>query len=106
MTNTTVLDEILSDPCGPKEYYPWDHDLKCADKFFLDVCQRQKRFEIRKDDRPGGYQVGQRLLLREVNKNKEYSGRWAVVRVTYKTKFEQKPGFCVLSIALVDYWLD
>lgn len=47
------------------------HDLKITPKYFDDVWNGIKRFELRKDDRD--YQIGDTLLLREWDGEK-YTG--------------------------------
>ena len=41
------------------------HELKCWPEFFQPTLNAHKRFELRRDDRPEGFQVGDELLLRE-----------------------------------------
>ena len=48
------------------------HKLKVTPKYFYDVCYRNKRFELRKDDRD--YKVGDTLLLEEWD-GENYTGR-------------------------------
>lgn len=48
------------------------HELKIAPRYFNDVLQNGKRFELRKDDR--NYQVGDELILSEYVDG-HYTGR-------------------------------
>ena len=41
------------------------HELKCWPEFFQPTLNGIKRFELRRDDREGGFQVGDELLLQE-----------------------------------------
>ena len=41
------------------------HELKCWPEFFQPTLNAFKRFELRRDDRPEGFQVGDELLLKE-----------------------------------------
>ena len=41
------------------------HILKCWPEFFQPTLNGLKRFELRRDDRPEGFQVGDELLQRE-----------------------------------------
>jgi hypothetical protein len=78
------------------------HELKYWPEFFQPTLNGHKRFELRRDDRPEGFQVGDELLLKEwdsapacqsnwddkghghiVTKPKGYTGREVLVRVDY-----------------------
>lgn len=72
------------------------HDLKTWPEFFQATLNGLKKFELRRDDRPEGYQVGDELLLKEWDpeieepygpgeggKYKGYTGREVLVRVDY-----------------------
>lgn len=78
------------------------HELKTWPEFFAATRRGHKKFELRRDDRPEGFQVGDELLLREfvppgrtiqaadektipfqVGENGLYSGRELLVRVDY-----------------------
>ena len=66
------------------------HELKCWPEFFRHTVNGSKRFELRRDDRPEGFQVGDELLLREWNPEptqscvvQGYTGREVLVRVDY-----------------------
>ena len=70
------------------------HELKILPKYFQDVIEGIKTFEIRKDDRD--FKIGDILLLEEYDSNKEYvdindnltnySGRKIVKEITYILK--------------------
>ena len=74
------------------------HDLKTLPEFFQAAASGRKRFEIRRDDR--GFMEGDTLLLREFD-GLNHTGRSVRCLVTYRTTFEQKPGFVVLGIELL-----
>ena len=66
------------------------HELKCWPEFFQPTLKAHKRFELRRDDRPEGFRVGDELLLKEWNPKptqscvvKGYTGREVLVRVDY-----------------------
>ena len=71
------------------------HYLKTLPEFFQAVSSGKKRFEIRKDDR--GFMVGDTLLLQEFD-GTHFTGQIVRCVVTYRTTYEQKPGFVVLGI--------
>lgn len=73
------------------------HDLKTLPEFFRAVISGKKRFEIRKDDR--GFMLGDTLLLHEFD-GTHFTGQTVRCLVTYRTTYEQKPGFVVLGIEL------
>lgn len=73
------------------------HDLKIFPNYFHDVRIGIKTFEIRRDDR--NFKKGDILKLREWDPlNKEYTGEYIGVQVTYITNFMQKKGYVVMSI--------
>lgn len=80
------------------------HELKINPHFFDKVITGEKPFEIREDDR--GFQVGDVLLLREIEPNhagtnESYTGRKKAVEVTYKTDYAQQKGYVVMGISLI-----
>jgi hypothetical protein len=107
------------------------HILKCWPEFFQPTLNGIKRFELRRDDRPEGFQVGDELLLREWDPNvmpdycdpvtfkekeqQAYTGRECLVRVDYilrpddvpfrpEESFWESPiaaGFVIMSVSLV-----
>jgi hypothetical protein len=67
------------------------HELKCWPEYFHAVKSGDKKFEIRKWDRP--YKVGDRLLLREWDpKTGDYTGAIQKVMVTYLLDMTYLPG--------------
>jgi hypothetical protein len=77
------------------------HVLKCWPRFFREVKNGTKRFEIRRDDRP--YNEGDTLVLEEWDPStRSYSGEAVAVRVSYVLRGERdvglEPGFVVMSL--------
>ena len=76
------------------------HELKTWSSYYLDVVNRIKRFEIRKNDR--NFQVGDFLILQEYNPYTEsYTGSEVSAQITYMTGFAQQEGYVVLGIELI-----
>ena len=75
------------------------HKVKCWPEFFQPMLNGLKRFDLRRDDRPEGFQVGDQLLEQEWDPKlvsgydeamtamealqKGYTGREVLVRVDY-----------------------
>jgi hypothetical protein len=85
------------------------HELKTWPEFFQPTLNARKRFELRRDDRPEGYQVADELLLKEWDpkvyadlmvgvdpeseeaadaERRAYTGREVLVRVDYILRAE------------------
>lgn len=81
------------------------HELKTEKEYFRAVRSGIKTFEIRKNDREFGYDVGDTLILRECTYTDDgeplYSGNKLYVMVNYVTSYEQKEGYVVLGIVPV-----
>lgn len=71
------------------------HDLKCKPEYFARIATGQKTFEIRKNDRD--FQVGDILILLKTGTYDCISAE-----VVYMTDFEQKPGYVVLGIKVLE----
>lgn len=85
---------------------PVQHELKCWPQFFGAVASGDKPFELRRNDRPEGYKVGDSLKLREWMPGEEvYTGRTATVRVTYVLTGDGPSGllkgFVVMGVRVV-----
>lgn len=73
------------------------HFLKIFSKYFDDVQNGVKTFEVRKNDR--GYKVGDILILKEVVENDKYTGRMIKMEITYFfSLFGLATGYCVLGV--------
>ncbi|MGL6186115.1 MAG: DUF3850 domain-containing protein [Clostridium chrysemydis] len=77
-----------------------EHELKILPKYFEDVLDEVKTFELRKDDR--NFQIGEGILLREFDGEK-YTGRDIGVEIVYKLdggKYGLEKGYCILGIEI------
>lgn len=74
------------------------HELKIHNKFFAQVVNLDKRFEVRKNDR--NFQEGDFLALNEIDENGAYTGQSTLVRVTYilNDSFYCKDDMVIMSI--------
>ena len=83
------------------------HELKILPIYFEEVLTRQKRFELRKDDR--GYEPGDRLYLREWE-NGTYTGRELHTKIRYilrnAKEYGLQEGFCILGLddTMIEAW--
>ena len=74
------------------------HELKPRREFFDYVRFGIKKFEIRKDDR--GFNVGDTLVLKEIDEAGNETGRYLLRKVVYIYRGEFcLPGYCVMSIS-------
>ncbi|WP_236896971.1 DUF3850 domain-containing protein [Clostridium beijerinckii] len=82
---------------------------KIDPKYFKEVAEGKKDFEIRKDD--SDYEVGDTLILQEINKTplgeyftkEQYTGNEIIKRIKYKITHEEFPqgiqeGYCILGL--------
>ena len=77
------------------------HELKILPQYFDKVLDREKTFEIRKNDRD--FQVGDIVKLKEWSKFLEkYTGRELLAEITYITNYEQKEGYVVFSTRILE----
>lgn len=72
-----------------------NHHLKINSEYFEAVLSGKKKFEIRYNDR--NFKIGDSIILREITKDRKYTGRKINGTITYITDFEQKEGFVVFS---------
>lgn len=75
------------------------HELKILPKYFEEVMNLNKKFELRKDDR--GYQVGDFVLLKEFE-NGLYTGREShCLKITYILRncpeYGLEDGYCIFG---------
>lgn len=86
---------------------PAMHYLKTVVPFFEQVAAGNKPFELRKDDRAGGFAVGDVLTLNEYDPEYDwYSGRQIVARVTSIVRHGAFPdalseGYVIMGILVV-----
>ncbi len=72
------------------------HRLKTADKFYEAVRTGKKKFEIRKNDRD--FQVGDLVVLEEIDKQGRFTRRSLSRRICYMTSFHQQAGYVVMGL--------
>ena len=81
---------------------PYAHKLKVDERFFIEVVNGQKPFEIRKDDR--NYNRGDTVELHESQSNKNMSlfptttGRYVTAEIGFITRYGQADDFCVFGL--------
>jgi len=71
------------------------HELKIDEQYFDAVIEGIKNFEIRLNDR--NFEVGDGILLQEVDSLRKYTGRTVSGTITYITDYQQKEGFVVFG---------
>lgn len=75
------------------------HVMKCWPEYFQEVWDKNKPFEIRKDDR--NIQAGDTILLKEWDKDKErFTGRAIECLASYVIRNNKfcKPGYCTIGL--------
>lgn len=77
------------------------HELKISTKYFRAVYEQRKTFEIRYIDR--NYQVGDWLLLREIDEKYQYTGEVVFVYVPYLTEDYCKNDYVTMSLSNLLY---
>lgn len=74
------------------------HELKILPEYFRAVTNREKQFELRKDDRD--FKVGDLVILKEWD-GTEYTGRRAMLLITYILRnceeYGLKEGYCIIG---------
>lgn len=80
-----------------KKQYSKTHRVKINSEYYERIVTRQKRFEIRKNDRD--YQVGDWVYLREYHEG-QCTGSEVVVKIIYVTHYEQKEGYVVFGFTI------
>lgn len=77
------------------------HQIRIGTTFFNDVCNGEKTFELRKNDR--GYAKGDILEMMEFT-NGKYTGRSVKVNVTYILEdfAGLKEDYCIMAIKIMD----
>lgn len=76
------------------------HTLKILPKYFKEIVNENKTFEVRKNDRK--YHVGDVLILKEFNKDL-FTGQYVVAKITYILDDIEylQPGYVILAIKLL-----
>lgn len=90
----------------PGDPIPAEHKTKCWPEFFRAIWRRQKRFELRRNDR--NYKVGDWLLIEEFEPssiNGGYTGKCVRCHIMYMLgdkndceSFGLMPGFVILGL--------
>lgn len=75
------------------------HSLKINIEYFEEILRGNKNFEIRYNDRD--FKVGDTVILKEITKDRKYTGREIKGIITYITGFKQKNGFVVFSFDIL-----
>jgi hypothetical protein len=82
------------------------HELKIWPRYFSDVADGKKLFELRCNDR--NFQLGDILMLREWDKDAGYSGRIITANVSYLLPSSECPdggldaGYVILGLTDID----
>lgn len=75
--------------------HPKIHNVKVMPNRFEAIKNRQKRFEIRLNDRD--YRTGDDLILEEYDE--DHTGRWIRAQIIYTDDYEQRPDYIVLGLS-------
>lgn len=81
-----------------------EHQLKIIPKYFKEIVDGNKNFEVRKNDR--NYKIGDTLILKEYDPiKKNFTGNYAKTTVMYILKDKDFPigikeGYCIMGIHL------
>lgn len=76
------------------------HHLKIKSQYFSAVFKGLKTFEIRYNDQK--YEVGDQIILQEVDRLGSYTGKEIIAVITYLTDYEQKENFVVFSFKKIN----
>lgn len=75
------------------------HELKIDELYFEDILSNNKQFEIRYNDR--NFKKDDKVILKEINSFRNFTGREIEVKITYLTDYEQKKGYVVFGFEKV-----
>lgn len=81
------------------------HTMKLVQPWFEESWIGAKPFEIRADDREGGYNVGDILHMREFRPEQGlFSGREIIAEVTCIVKDDRflQPGYCAMGVRIIE----
>jgi uncharacterized protein YqfB (UPF0267 family) len=76
------------------------HELKILDCFYAEVICGNKTYEIRGNDR--NFQQGDAVVLREINDDRDYTGRSCKAEIGYVCDYGQPIGQVVFSLLNVE----
>ena len=84
----------------------YNHNLKIHPKYFKDIREGRKRFEIR-DAKDRHFKVGDRILLEEYipssSTGGKYTGCAEDIEITYVTTYQQQKGYVVFGFELMPF---
>lgn len=72
------------------------HELKIAPEYYEAIINKEKQFEIRKNDRD--FKVGDKIELKEFSEDSYTHAKPIYGRIKYITNYEQKEGIVVMGI--------
>ncbi len=79
------------------------HSLKILNKYFKKIVKNEKNWEYRKNDR--NYQIGDILVLNEINKNNYITGRTIKVKVVdilSEKDFNSLIGYVIMTFKIIE----
>lgn len=103
-TDDPRKDDSMTDDEAAAARTPSTHQIKLWPEFYEAVMDGRKTFEIRRDDRDGGFHVGDYLILREwdpADAKRGYTGKQTSRRVSYVLsggQFGVEEGFVVMGL--------
>lgn len=71
------------------------HELKIDELYFKDILSDSKKFEIRYNDR--NFKKNDKVILKEIDSDRQFTGREVEVKIIYLTDYEQKQGYVVFG---------
>jgi hypothetical protein len=83
---------------------PYTHSAKCHIEYYHDILSRRVDYDLRKDDRPPPYEVGDTIILHEhsVVKDAPMGNQCRVVIVSAKrSRLGLKAGYVALGLKLI-----
>lgn len=75
------------------------HYVKTLVRYFKDTKSGIKTFTIRKNDRD--YKLGDFLIKQEFD-GENYTGRELLTQITYMTDYQQKDGYVVMGLKIIE----
>lgn len=82
-----------------------EHELKCDPFPYTNIVDGHKTFELRRDDRPGGFKVGDTIRLREHDPiSRRYLGPWARLEIVHVLRAFHglQAGYAILGIRVLE----